>query len=264
MKQVAILILTVISVFISEKCLAQALVGEISKNDFKKETPQIIDKDTKNPISGAIITVPAENIYTKSDTNGYFNLSTHSNSPLILSIQKEGYRPFSMTLQNGKLEGGVTYEMSKTSPFEIIVTDNMIHLGDNSYSENSAGACQINSPCVGPSFTKDFYIKDILPKTKYYVSIGSVIGIDTIQAMKLGQNKLKNAFSTPLEIFVNKRKIGELKINGDNQKIQIPQKFLKQLANNTLTVTTGENTSATDYTDYDDVELMNLIIDIKN
>ena len=104
---------------------------------------------------------------------------------------------------------------------------------------------------------------NITPKTKAYVKIGSVIGIDTIQAMKLGQNNLTNAYSTPMEFFVNKTKIGELKINGDNQKSPIPLKVLKPNSNNVLVVKTGENRDAI-ATDYDDVELMNLFIDIRD
>ena len=139
----------------------------------------------------------------------------------------------------------------------------MMHLGDNSFSENSAGACLINSPCVGPSYSQKFEVKNITPKTKAYVTIGSVIGIDTIQAMKLGQNNLRNASSSPMEIFINNEKIGELKINGDNQKIPIPPNLLRKMASNTLTIKTGMNKSTTTNTDYDDVELMNLFVDIK-
>ena len=168
-----------------------------------------------------------------------------------------------MTLSDGALKGGVSFELEKKSPFELILSDNLLHLGDNSYSPNSSGACLINSPCVGSSFTKDFSVGNVTNKTKAYVEIGSVIGIDTIQAMKLGQNKLTNAYSTPVEFFVNKTKIGELKINGDNQKIPIPARVLKANATNTLTIKTGENKDAF-VTDYDDIEVMNLIVDIRD
>ena len=81
--------------------------------------------------------------------------------------------------------------------------------------------------------------------------------------MKLGQNNLRNASSSPMEIFINNEKIGELKINGDNQKIPIPPNLLRKMASNTLTIKTGMNKSTTTNTDYDDVELMNLFVDIK-
>ena len=74
---------------------------------------------------------------------------------------------------------------------------------------------------------------------------------------------LRNASSSPMEIFINNEKIGELKINGDNQKIPIPPNLLRKMASNTLTIKTGMNKSTTANTDYDDVELMNLFVDIK-
>ena len=144
----------------------------------------------------------------------------------------------------------------------LVVSQNMMHLGDNAFSEDSAGACFINSPCVGPTFTKDFSVGNLTSKSKAYVTIGSIIGIDTIQAMKMGQNKLVRATSSPMEIFVNKQKIGEIKVNGDNQRIPIPIKALKANTVNKLTLKTGINQSPTDDIDYDDIELINLIVDI--
>ncbi len=249
-----------ISFIIQNTSFSKALVGEISKADFQPQRTQVIDEQTKQPLEGAIVSIPAENKIDFTDKNGLFKLSPSSNTPVILSIQKDGYRPFSLTLKDGKLNGNVHLELEKITPMSIVVSDNMMHLGDNSFSKDSAGACLINSPCVGPSFTKHFVANDFANK-KAYVVIGSVIGIDTVQAMRLGQNNLSHSTSSPMEIFVNREKIGEIKINGDNQKIPIPKKLLKK--NNTLTVKTGMNLAAKDYTDYDDVELMNLIVDIQ-
>ena len=244
-------------------CHSKALLGEVRKQDFKPNRPQVVDKETLSPIGDATVEIPTEGKVDFTDANGYFKIVPNSGKPVILSIKKDGYRPFSLTLQDGAIKGGVVFELEKTSPFELVLSDNLLHLGDNSYSENSSGACLINSPCVGPTFSKEFKVGNITPKTKAYIKIGSVIGIDTIQAMKLGQNRLTNAYSSPMEFYVNKIKVGELKINGDNQKIPIPIKILKPNSNNTLTVKTGQNKEAI-LTDYDDVELMNLFFDIKD
>ena len=67
-----------------------------------------------------------------------------------------------------------------------------------------------------------------------------------------------------LIFFVNGQKIAELKINGDNQKIPIPLKYLNQNSENILKIQTGINQTVTDYMDYDDVEIMNLIVDIND
>ncbi|MCR4881921.1 MAG: carboxypeptidase-like regulatory domain-containing protein [bacterium] len=254
---------TAIFLLISTPSFSKALIGEITKQDYKVQRPQVVDGETGMPLKDAVVSVPTEGKVDFTDENGFFKITPNSGKPVILSVQKEGYRPFSLTLQDGTLRGGVIFELKKSSPFELILSDNLLHLGDNSYSPNSSGACLINSPCVGPSFTKDFRVDNVTNKTKAYVEIGSVIGIDTIQAMKLGQNKLTNAYSTPVEFFVNKTKIGELKINGDNQKIPIPLKLLKANSSNTLTIKTGENKDAF-VTDYDDIEIMNLVVDIRD
>lgn len=243
-------------------CFSKALIGEVSKEEYKLNRPQVIDSQTKLPVSGATVSIPIEGQEDFTDNNGYFKIIPNSVSPVILSIKKEGYRPFSLTLHDGALKGGVFFELERESPFEMILSDNLLHLGDNSFSPNSAGACLINSPCVGPSFSKEFSVGKISPDTKAYVELGSVIGIDTFQAMKLGQNKLTTAFSSPLEFFVNKNKIGELKINGDNQKIPIPTIFLIPNSTNVLTIKTGINKNLLDV-DYDDVEIMNLIVEVK-
>ena len=258
-----IIFVIICTITLSLPVYSMALIGEVSKQDFKQNRPQVVDSSTKNPLKDAVVSVPTEGKVDYTDENGFFKITPNSGKPVILSVQKEGYRPFSLTLKDGTLKGGVTFELDKLSPFEIVISDNLLHLGDNSYSPNSSGACLINSPCVGPSFTKEFSVGNISSHTKAYVEIGSIIGIDTIQAMKLGQNKLTNAYSTPVEFFVNKTKIGELKINGDNQKIPIPLKILKPNTNNILVIRTGVNKDAL-ITDYDDIEVMNLIVDIRD
>jgi len=249
--------------FCPKVAFSKALFGEITKEDFFSKKPQVVDAQTNMPITGAAVALPSENEIDFTDQNGNFNLRSSAHSPVILSVQKEGYRPFSLTLKDGQIRDNLKLRLEKNSSNSIVISDNMMHLGDNSFSENSAGACLINSPCVGPSFTKEFQVKQVTPNTRAYVTIGSVIGIDTIQAMRLGQNKLTNAASTPMEIFINKEKIGELKINGDNQKIPIPNNLLKSMATNTVTIKTGVNQSPISDVDYDDVELMNLFVDIR-
>ena len=263
MNKIKFILLLIFCCIAFNPVFADALIAEISKDEYKTNLPQVLDAETKLPLRDATISLPSEGKFTKSDSNGNFKLNINKNSPIILSLQKDGYRPFSLTIKDGQIMQNLKIEMQKITPFNIVVSDNLMHLGDNSYSDKSSSACLINSPCVGPEFSKTFYVGNITSKTKAYVSIGSIIGLDTVQAMRLGQNKLTNATSTPLEIFVNNKKIGELKINGDNQKIPIPTQYLKPSSNNTLTLKTGVNKNTFDMIDYDDVEIMNLIVDIK-
>lgn len=262
-------ILIVICLFFSfiagKVCAQSTLVGEISKADYKNtKTSVVVDSQTKLPIANALVSIPKENKSDYTNSQGVFKLNTSTQGAVILSIQKDGYRPFSLTVSDGKMNELGLLELEKNSLNSTVVSNSLLHLGDDSYSADSAGSCLINAPCVGPVFSQKFSIKkDFKSFTKAYVTIGSVIGLDTIQAMKLGQNQLKYSSSTPLEVFINDKKIGELKINGDNQKLPIPRKILKADNQNVITLKTGINQSMIDGVDFDDVELMNLIVDVQ-
>ena len=93
-----------------------------------------------------------------------------------------------------------------------------------------------------------------------YIVIGSIIGIDTAMARAMGQNNVRNSFSSPPEVFFNGNKIAEIHLNGDGQKIKIPSNLIRPGEKNEITLKTGKNLMQTAYTDYDDIELMNLSI----
>ena len=98
-----------------------------------------------------------------------------------------------------------------------------------------------------------------LTKNNFLV-IGSIIGIDTAMARAMGQNKVRNSFSSPPEVFFNGNKIAEIHLNGDGQRIKIPNNLIKPNQKNEVTIKTGKNLMQTAYTDYDDIEIMNLSI----
>ena len=95
------------------------------------------------------------------------------------------------------------------------------------------------------------------------LSVGSIIGIDTQEAIKMRQSRVRTSYSSPPEIFCNGNKIAEIKINGDNQKIDIPKALLlgKDVFN--ITIKTGRNLTKTSSIDYDDIEFTNLLLEIK-
>ena len=102
---------------LQSSAFAKALIGEISKQDYKTNRPQVIDSMTKAPINDAVVTIPTESQVDFTDENGFFKITPSSNKPVILSIQKEGYRPYSLTLQDGTLKGGLVFELKKSTPF---------------------------------------------------------------------------------------------------------------------------------------------------
>ena len=229
----------------------------------QKESNRIIDSQTKQPVEFAKITIPKKNFRTYSDQNGNFELpQIQINQPTMLNVEKEGYRPFSITINNNQsLNNPMQIEIAKSEPFDINLDSEIIHLGDNSFSKNSASAKNFRLKSSGPSYSKDFIMTDNAKRSSNYLCIGSICGLDTLLAKKMGQNKIRtSAYSTPTEVFFNNQKIGEIKINGDGQRIRIPNSLIKADAKNQITIKTGYNTYASDHLDYDDIEMMNISI----
>ncbi|MCD7780387.1 MAG: carboxypeptidase-like regulatory domain-containing protein, partial [Candidatus Gastranaerophilales bacterium] len=217
---------------------------------------------TNTPIEGVIVKIPAKNYETKTKKDGSFKLQTNINSPAIMSVEKSGYKPQSMTIGSA-LKNPISIGIEKTTPKDIIVETDMIHIGDDSFSSRSANAGEFSLNSKGSFYTKDFNIKPMKPDENLYLIIGSIIGIDTIEAQRMGQSNVLTAYSSPPELYFNGNKISEIKINGDNQKISIPKGLIKQNQKNNVTIKTGRNLYKTSDIDYDDIEFTNILFEIK-
>lgn len=231
-------------------------VGQQSSN-------QVIDSKTKKGIEFAKISIPQQNLKTYTDQNGNFELpDIKITQPTMLNIEKEGYRPFSLSINSGQsLNTPIKIEIAQSEPFDITLDSEIIHLGDDSFSKNSAAANRFKLKSSGPSYSKEFVMSNNAKKCTNYLVIGSICGLDTKLAKSMGQNKIRTgAYSTPTEIYFNNHKIGELKINGDGQQIKIPNTLVKADSKNSITIKTGHNMTTLDHTDYDDIEIMNLSI----
>ena len=149
----------------------------------------------------------------------------------------------------------------ETKAGDMTLENSLCHLGDNMFSSTSANSFEFRAQSAGTFYTKTFQLGK--PKTgdRKVLVIGSVIGLDTKEAKNLGQNNVATAYSSPTEIFFNGQKIGELKINGDNQIIDIPPQLIR--ADNELTIKTGKNLFQRNYVDYDDIEIMNIRIETR-
>ena len=229
----------------------------------QQDSNQIVDSNSKQPVEFAKISIPQKKFFTYSDANGNFELpQIKISQPLIVNIEKEGYRPFSITINNNSgLQSPMKIEIAKSEAFDIALDTEILHLGDNSFSNNSANASDFRTKSIGPSYSKDFIMTQNAKKSTNYLVIGSIVGIDTMLAKKMGQNKIKSqAYSTPTEIYFNGNKIGEIKINGDGQRIKIPSNLIKADAKNQITIRTGENVMPVGHIDYDDIEIMNISI----
>lgn len=215
--------------------------------------------ESSNPVSGAQVSIPSYDFSTITTSNGKFEIPKNFSPPYVLTVKKAGYEPFSLTVTS--LSKPLKIEISKNSPNKLVIEDNTYHLGDNSFSENSANAGDFRTKSMGTSYTKPFSIKPIRANQKVFLKIGSIIGLDTKEARRLGQNSISFAYSSPARVLLNSTPIAQLKINGDNQKIKLPNSLLLPNAKNTITIISGTNQQQSSYEDYDDFEFSNLIIE---
>ena len=252
MKKIFVLILFVL-LFVSV-ANATVMEGGVMKTGMGN-SKRVVDSATNMPVSGAKVVLPKLDYITVTDDNGAF-----SKSPTILSVQKEGYRPFSLTIDEKIAAKPIVVGIEKSNVQDIVISSEMFHLGDDNYSENSANSGEFKGRSIGAYFSKSFQIAQNALTKQNFLVIGSIIGIDTFMAKTMGQNSVAHAFSSPPEVFFNGVKIAEIQLNGDGQKIKIPNNILKVGQLNEVTIHTGRNLRQTAYIDYDDIEFMNLYI----
>lgn len=244
---------------------AMPLSGSIEKEHYIQfdKTSTVIDISTGKPITNANISIPSKGINTKTDENGKFNLNLNLNAPVILSINAEGYNPFSLTITDSKTKEPLVIGISKKSGKEIVIDSNLRHLGDNIFSDESANAKDFQISSSGSFFHKEFLVDNLEKNNEMVLKIGSIIGIDTEIARKLNQGSTKNGISTPTKVYINSQKVGEIKINGDDQQIFVPVQLLKTNVYNQIVIETGKNIYSQKRVDYDDIEFMNIILEFR-
>jgi len=256
MRKFLILIFTILLFNLTSS--ASPLQANISK-EGETGINKIVDAQTSQPIQGARVTLPQKNYSTKTNPDGSFNLQADINGPTILSVEKDGYRPFSLTVDERIASRPIIVGIEKSNPMNITIDKDMFHLGDNNYSDASANAGDFRVKCVGPYYTKNVKIAQASDST--YLVIGSIIGVDTKMARSMGQNRIVSAYASSPEIFFNGNKIAEIQLNGDGQRFKIPRNLIRAGQNNEITIKTGRNLMQTAYIDYDDIEFMNLSIE---
>ena len=223
---------------------------------------EFIDSKTKKPLSNAKITIPGADYTTYSDKDGTFKLNADINSQTVLFVEKEGYKVFSLTVDNTVLNGPLKLGIEQSSPFDMQITHGVIHLGDNQYSNNSANSMEFRGSATSHFMTKTFVRPKAAQNQDVVVKIGSLIGLDTKKAKEQGQNRIAKVYSSPAEVIVNGRRIASIEQNGDNLEFVIPKNISRDT--NKLIIKTGKNLFQTQYTDYDDIELANVRIETKD
>ena len=252
--------LLILIVFLTAPAYSATFQGGVSEQGSGTSS-RIIDKNTGVGIGGVRVTLPKQRYSTQTDSEGFFELNTQIDGTTIMSVQKENYKPFSVTVNQQTLSAPIVIGIEKTNADGMVLDSNMYHLGDNNFSDLSANAGEFRMETIGPFYTKRFTLKNIQLNKPVFLVIGSIIGIDTDMARSMGQNKITTAFASPPEVFFNGNKISEIQINGDGQKIKIPSALIRKNQVNEVTIKTGRNLMQTAYIDYDDIEFMNLFFE---
>ncbi|MCM1265376.1 MAG: carboxypeptidase-like regulatory domain-containing protein [Candidatus Gastranaerophilales bacterium] len=255
-----VLTLFLIFLFSLTQSYAAVMQGGITENYMMKNQNKIIDKYTKQPVANAKVRIPSKNYTTYTNNNGEFELKTSISGPTILSVEKQNYKPFSITINKGDYSRPFTLAIEQAGQFDIKIDSQLCHLGDNNFSGYSANAGQFKGVAVGPVYSKKVIIPASAKVKQNFLVIGSIIGIDTALARGIGQNRISNAFASPPSVYLNGQKIAEIQINGDNQKIRLPHNLIRWNQENVITIRAGRNLMQTAYVDYDDIEFMNVSV----
>lgn len=256
-------IITLFLIFLGlNTACATQIKGYAEKQGITMKPNRVVDSSNGMPVSSAKVTIPSKNYSTTTDSNGNFQLQADINAPTIMSVEKDGYKPFSVTMDKLAITKPIVIGIEKSTPADIVIEQNLLHLGDDNFSDNSANAYEFRADSDGPFYVKNFKLSIPQGNENAYFVIGSVIGIDTKMAVDLGQSRVQTAYSSPPEIFFNNQKIADLKINGDHQEIKLPKNLIKQNQQNQIMIKTGKNLFQHSYVDYDDIELMNLAIEV--
>lgn len=249
--------LLIILLFIAMPVYATVMEGGVSKiGEFNR----VVDTNTSEPVSGAKISLPKENYTTYTDSNGIFNLDAKISDNSILSVEKNGYRPFSLTVNQEMTARPLVLGIQKSNLHDVVISSEMFHLGDDNFSESSANSNEFKGKSIGPFYTKTFMMAANAINRSNYLVIGSIIGIDTLMARSMKQNSIVNSFSSPPEVYFNGKKIAEIHLNGDAQRVKLPNSLIRSGQMNEITIKTGHNMRQTAYIDYDDIEFMNLSV----
>ncbi len=242
--------------FCAQGCHA-AIEGGVSKTG---EANIVMDANTGEPVGGARVSLPKKGFSTVTDGAGGFELGAGIDGQTILSVDKDGYRPYSMTIDQNSALKPVVVGIEKSTPMDIVLDTGLFHLGDDVFSDNSAHSGQFRTKSIGPFYTKTFNITPDAVSRQNHLVIGSIIGVDTLMSRSMGQNRTKFSHSGPVEVFFNGSKISEIHLNGDGQRVKLPASLIRPGNINEVTVKTGRNLMQTAYVDYDDIEIMNLSV----
>ena len=107
---------------------AEALTGGVSTVGLGNK---VVDAKTNAPIANAQVSLPKQGYKTTTDENGDFKLEAHFIGDTIMSVKKDGYRPFSLTINEQIAAQPMVVGIQKSSATDLVIDADMMHLGEN-------------------------------------------------------------------------------------------------------------------------------------
>jgi len=260
---------------------------------------QVVDRLTGQPLAGVEVAIPGAGIAVRTDAQGRFRLPGPLPAEEILVARLENYLPYSQSTGNGQIGRDRPWQLQleRWDPNTTLVLEaNVIRLGDNRYSPESAAASQFLGPAQAVEMTRSFTLERLPPRPPV-LRIGSLIGLDTAAAYRAGQSRIPSANMSPLQVLLNGVEVEQVQLGGDDLRIPLPLQHLR-LGSNTVTLRTGKTWVQTGgivsgprvsiplfggslqillplggnplsqqggaWVDYDDVQLANVTIELRN
>ncbi len=250
----------------SNQCIPNAFAQEVLKGRVEQTAKpvsdklqgQVIDAKTGQPLAGAQVSLPDQGFSMKTNANGEYEIPRFfGQKPVIMSVQKPGYFPFSVSISKDA-PPKFTIRLQKQAQ-GIVLDTQLRHLGDGSFSPFSSAAAEFRKPPDGPAMRYQFSLDGVALSNSPCLKIGSIIGLDTAMAHYLSGNHI-GVNASPLLVKLNGNLIARVQVNGDDQKIMLPKDLLHLQGVNTLEIEAGFHYPEPGRIDYDDMEMMHLVV----
>jgi hypothetical protein len=242
----------------AEEILKGSIIKQVEPQGDMLEG-EVRDAHTRQPIPDAEVTLPDSGYSVKTDRQGHYQIPRNlGQAPIIMSIQKPGYAPFSVSISHHSPPRFSVY-LERHAQM-LVLDDRLRHLGDNSYSHISSNAGQFRKPTDGPALRYRFSLDGMTVGTRPTLYIGSIIGLDTPMAHLISRNPM-DVSTSPLVVRLNGTMIAQVQVNGDGQRLDLPRHLLHETGFNILELETGSHlVDEGERLDYDDMELMHLVL----
>lgn len=219
----------------------------------------VVDTQSGRALAGAVVSLPDSGETVWTDGAGKFCLSGQlRGQSAILNINKAGYVPFSLSVtQNQSMPFKVRLQQLAK---ELVLDNTLHHLGDGGFSALSQHAGRFRKQAEGPALRIRFTLGSMTLGQAPKLKLGSLIGVDTAMAHFVTQSNI-GVSASPVVVKLNQVQIATIQVNGDNQRLHIPAGLLAHEGENVLEIEAGSHVTDEGRLDYDDLELMTLILE---